>query len=959
MAIGGQLWVEVRPSLVGFGADLRRQIEESVPPEIRVRIRPDSDPAQQGSQQAGAFAAAYRARLAAALRDLPEIEITANSSDADRELAAIRARLAELHNTRIGVDLDAAAAAAEVDRLRERLARLAAESPDIRVRVDAGSARAELEALRAEINRLDGRDVDVRVDANGAAAASSEIGGVGSAITGLARTGAVVDVVSFAFAGLGAVISVIPAGIAAIAGPVAVLAGAFNGIGGAISAADKAQTGAGKNSQQAAAQLVNAASQIAAAQDGIASAERSLAQARLQAADGAISAAEKVANAEAALAVAQRAAQTVQENLTQARKDAAATLQALSFSVEDNALAQRQAAIQLAQAQTALAAFNRTGGTDQQRDIAVLGVDSAQQRVLELRAQGVDLAAKKADADKRGIEGSTQVTAAQNANTAAVQRTKDAERSLADARRAQALQQVTAANSIASAVQGVTSAQRALESAQRSAAQSATGASSATNAYAAAMAKLSPAGRDFVKFYLGELKPRLDELGRIGQQAFLPSFTQMLRDAGGLFPVFKTEMGDLATLMAGTARQFGSLFKSADFKANLQATIDSAKPIISALGGLLVSLTGDLASFGAKMAPAAQGFADFITKIGEGLSGFFKELAADGGGEAFKGVWEALGDIAKEILPIIGQSMREGAKAWGPALKDLADFIIRHKDGIQGFFNWLATTGAGDLKSILSLLDGLSGLVKVVKFIAKAITDGFMGALDFAQRVKKYFSDTFHDVIKSIKDFLGIASPSKVFAQIGSDMLQGLLNGLVAVRDSVVKFFTGLWANIRIGATAAWTRITTFLSDTWTNIRNGVSVGLGGHCQGVRRHLGHDIADYHQHVERHHKVPRRHMGWYHPHRAVSMGWIEEHLQRWHQRRHRRPELDDPRRRFNARTGVCSYTPASRPSCSAGPGIVTAHVRYPARANLRANSPVEEHRSSTTPSRDPTVSRRSW
>jgi hypothetical protein len=54
-------------------------------------------------------------RLKAALADLPQIEITADSSDADRALAGIRTELQGLHDAKLGVDLSTTDAMAKAD----------------------------------------------------------------------------------------------------------------------------------------------------------------------------------------------------------------------------------------------------------------------------------------------------------------------------------------------------------------------------------------------------------------------------------------------------------------------------------------------------------------------------------------------------------------------------------------------------------------------------------------------------------------------------------------------------------------------------------------------------------------------------------------------------------------------------------------------------------------------------
>lgn len=102
----------------------------------------------------GAFAADMKKRLTAAVKALPEIELDADSSDADRAIARIRAALADLSEQRIGVDIDAADAEARMRLLQAELAELS-ESGDLRIRVDAGQAVAALGRVREQIQDTD------------------------------------------------------------------------------------------------------------------------------------------------------------------------------------------------------------------------------------------------------------------------------------------------------------------------------------------------------------------------------------------------------------------------------------------------------------------------------------------------------------------------------------------------------------------------------------------------------------------------------------------------------------------------------------------------------------------------------------------------------------------------------------------------------------------------------------
>ena len=129
----------------------------------RVAAEVDVD-TKKADRAVGAFATNLQKRIAAAAASLPEIQLTADSSDADRKVARIQKELAALADQRVGVDIDARSAQAEVARLEAELRSLGDVELDIEMRANVGAAMAQLAAVNGEIDRLDGRRVEVKFD---------------------------------------------------------------------------------------------------------------------------------------------------------------------------------------------------------------------------------------------------------------------------------------------------------------------------------------------------------------------------------------------------------------------------------------------------------------------------------------------------------------------------------------------------------------------------------------------------------------------------------------------------------------------------------------------------------------------------------------------------------------------------------------------------------------------------
>lgn len=176
----GSVYVEVLPDADGFINRLRSQIvapaaqlgDEAARAfmqqftrginleEVFRRTRPDTtrQAGQSGKDAGDAFGREVDARIAAALKALPDIKLDADSSEAQRKVAALRSELSALtYKAELGIsDREALA---NIEGVRRELESLQHDG-DIRIRVNSGAALAELGALQAELARLDGSAVD-------------------------------------------------------------------------------------------------------------------------------------------------------------------------------------------------------------------------------------------------------------------------------------------------------------------------------------------------------------------------------------------------------------------------------------------------------------------------------------------------------------------------------------------------------------------------------------------------------------------------------------------------------------------------------------------------------------------------------------------------------------------------------------------------------------------------------
>ena len=519
-------------TLGAFGDQVGKQVGDSMRDGIAKGIKDGvgdgyksvpEESARKGRESGDAFGGEFdrqvQTKIRAALAAIPKVDITADSTEAQRKIQELRARLLELSGQRIGIDISEAEAKAKIAGIRKDLVELGNSSPSIQVRMDAAKAIAELAALQAEIKRVDGRrvNIDAKADTAGAETKLAALGGAatsaGGSISGLALAGialgpAIIPVAAAAtaaFAGLGLAAAGAVAGFGVLALAVKPVIGAVQALAqaDASSATDAAAAGAAAKAKanaiaSAAAQVQSSEASLSNTRDSVASAEvnaaqrvsdaerslgttrdsvaaaavnaaqrvgdaqRGLADAQKQAAQGVQTALSQVASAERALAQAQAQELTAQQALTDARKSAQQQLQDYQTQLADGALSQRAALLAITRAQENLDKVNASAASTQlQRDEAKLAYDQAVQHNTDLGIQQQRLQESAKAANAAGVEGSKQVVAARTGITAANERVQTSEQALAAARAAVTAAQTKGSEQVARAQEAVATAQRA------------------------------------------------------------------------------------------------------------------------------------------------------------------------------------------------------------------------------------------------------------------------------------------------------------------------------------------------------------------------------------------------------------------------------------------------------------------------------------------------------------------
>jgi hypothetical protein len=620
-----------------------------------------------------------------------DILVDLDAKAAAEHVDELRSRMEELSDKHIKAEIDDSEFTTQLREIKGELDALADKHPDVKVRASAARAIADLREVKAQARELDGKNVNVRVDDEGTTSLFTGntrlLIAAGLAIGPAIAAGVAPGIA--ALAALGATAGAAPQGAG-------VLAIAFSGISAGVKELGQDELATAGKAQQSAAQQVSSANSIANAQDSVRSATQNVAVAQENAALAVHRALEQEESAhlavgqavrrehdaELSLVDAQRSALRAQQDLTQARQDAERSLQDMAFSVQDNALAQKRADLDL---KAAKAALDNIAVTDPRREEAELTLAERQQRLDDLEAQGKRLAEDKSKADAKGVEGSRQVTSAQDALTAANQRVVDSQQQITDStlaiaqaqqRERDAVDEVTRARvtgdrEVAAARQSVVQAERGLETALASQAAQVAATAASTGKLHKEMDDLSPAGQHFAHFLHDDMIPGLKDVRDGVQASLLPDLELALR----------------------TLAQDGPLVTR-----GLQAT---------------AAVIGDLSVRGAKMMTSGPWQSDFALIMAA------NNRALQGWGNAGLGVLDVMRNVTAASIPLelhfagVAEQSVQTFAAWIQGKRDsgeLAVWFAQMQDELGDIGHFLAQGGAAawQLFQALSPLGGVT-----------------------------------------------------------------------------------------------------------------------------------------------------------------------------------------------------------------------------------------------------------
>lgn len=448
----------------------------------------------------------------------------------------------------------------------------------------------------------------------------------------------------------------------------------------------------------------------------------------------------------------------------------------------------------------------RSGLTGETTPLKSLGVNI---NAAAIQAQAMSMGLVKADVDMVKVNGSTLKLTQAQATLAKVTSMYGADSMQASM-----------------AQQKVAEAQQSLEQAMAGSNTELTAAQKAQATYALIMGQTQTAQGDFARTSDGlansqRIESALfqDTAAKIGENV-LPIKLKLVETVNKLIEAFQNLSPDTQktiVVILGVVAAIGPLLLIA---GQLVGAIGTLAPVFAALGttigGPVIAAIAAAIAIGYLIYKAwTENWGGIQEKVGEAL-GYIKSIVYGviGGVQSFIERHSAEIQLAMTLAWSIIQAVVTGiivplADRIISLFRDVAIFIAEHRTQItstlEGAWNviygTIQTTLAligGIVKTAISLLKGdWQGAWDSVKEMTKGALDGIErilgglyqigsnmiqglinGAKSMADRLTGALSEIIQNAIKSAKDWLGIHSPSTVFYGFGYNMMQGLANGI-------------------------------------------------------------------------------------------------------------------------------------------------------------------------------------
>lgn len=349
-------------------------------------------------------------------------------------------------------------------------------------------------------------------------------------------------------------------------------------------------------------------------------------------------------------------------------------------------------------------------------------------------------------------------------------------------------------------------------------------AAAAVNTYAGQMKVLEEQFND-VKQGVGEaLLPILSELGRFAVREVVPA-VQTMADAliawvdsvdwVGLMSLFETVFAGISDAITSVDWNgvFGAIGDAIGY------VMETSSKLQSGFNGVMAAIMGQVNAFWNVVGPIWTQFVGVLQQaaiqlapLGDIAAKAFGDIG--GQSETMAPIGEVLGNIVKAVLNVVGAlvtTMVPVVKFVFPIVVDLIKGVI---EKFMSLYNTIQYIFSGQLQSdltkwwddtITKISDIIQGFILTVRGIGIKIMIGLISGIEsMAQKLKDAFGAVVGGAVSWLKNLLGIASPSRLMADvIGRPIGQGIAAGIVSSVGDVTAALSGT-----VGASAAATTAT-------------------------------------------------------------------------------------------------------------------------------------------------------
>lgn len=326
-------------------------------------------------------------------------------------------------------------------------------------------------------------------------------------------------------------------------------------------------------------------------------------------------------------------------------------------------------------------------------------------------------------------------------------------------------------------------------------------AAAAVNTYAGQMKVLEEQFND-VKQGVGEaLLPILQELGRFAVAYVVPAVQQMADafttwidsvDWNGLMSLFDSVFSGISDAI--TSVDWDGIFASIDSAVN--TTMTTFYSLRDTFYSVLDVIMTQVDIFWGIVGPIWDQFVvvlnDAYTQLeplGAIASEAFGNIATEG--EKMAPIGEFLGNIVKAVLNVAGILVQVLVPIIKFVFPLIVDYVTDVINNFMSLYNTIQYVFSGKLQSdietwwtdtITSITESITSVIDKAKQMGKDIMRGVIdGVESMSQKLRDSFAAIVNGAVTWLKNLLGIASPSKMFADvIGKPIGQGIAAGIMA-----------------------------------------------------------------------------------------------------------------------------------------------------------------------------------